>query len=126
MELSIFLAKSIGIILMLTALALFNKKNIQLLFNIYKNPEAVFLTGIVDLSLGVMLVLAHNIWVSDFRVAITIIGWILVLRGVGRIFFPTRVTSYLEKFKKMQGAFPVFLLVTFLIAAYLAYMGFMS
>lgn len=125
MELSIFLSKVIGLTLMLIAASmLVNRKNIELLFKLYSHAEAVFITGMLETVLGIVFVLAHNIWTYDFRVVITFIGWMLLLRGLGRIFFPTRVTDYLEKFKKMQGIFTPLLIFVFLIGAYLTYMGF--
>lgn len=125
MELSIFLAKVIGLLLMLVAVTLLvNRKNVDLLFDIYRHPAAVLLTGILDTVLGIVFVLGHNVWTLDFRGIITVIGWILLVRGVGRILFPSRVTHMLEKFKKMQSVVAPLLIFVFLIGAYLAYIGF--
>jgi hypothetical protein len=55
---------------------------------------------------------------------LTLIGWILLLRGTGRTFFPARVPSLLEKFRNARSAFVPLLAVVFLIGAYLAYSGF--
>ncbi len=125
MEISLFLAKVIGLLLMLVACSLLiNRKNIDLLFNIYKHPEAVFLTGILETVLGIVFVLNHNVWTLDFRGIITAVGWILLVRGAGRILFPSRVTNMLEKFKKLQSILVPLLFFVFLVGAYLAYMGF--
>jgi hypothetical protein len=125
MELSLLLAKIIGLILMLVAVALLiNKKNVDLLFSLYKHPEAVFVTGILETVLGVVFILNHNIWTLDFRGIITIVGWILLVRGIGRVLFPSRVTRMLKKFKKMQSVIAPLLIFVFLIGTYLAYMGF--
>jgi hypothetical protein len=125
MELSLLLAKVIGLILMLVAVALLiNRKNVNLLFSIYRHPEAVFLTGFLETVLGIVFILSHNVWTMDFRGIITVVGWILLVRGVGRILFPSRVTGMLKKFKKMQSVVAPLLIFVFLIGAYLAYMGF--
>lgn len=101
MEQSVFLAKTIGLLLMLVAGALLvNRKSVDLLFNIYSHPEAVFLTGILETVLGIVFILGHNVWTLDFRVIITFIGWILLMRGVGRIFYTSRIPHILEKFQK--------------------------
>lgn len=125
MELSLFLAKVIGLTLIFISVSLLiNRKNIDLLFSLYKNPEAVFVTGILETVLGIVFVLSHNIWIVDFRGIITIVGWLLLFRGLGRIFYPLRVAGMLEKFKKMKSIFMPLLIVVFLIGTYLAYMGF--
>lgn len=127
MELSILLAKILGLTLMFVAVALLtNKKNIALLFSIYKHAAAVFLTGVLETVMGLSLVFIHNIWTFDFRGVITFIGWMLLARGIGRIFFPYQTTRWLEKFKKMKSVMTVLLVFVFLVGAYLAYMGFTS
>ena len=125
MELSVFLAKAIGVGLMLIAASmLVNRKNIELLFEAYRNPSAVYITGIVETFLGIMLVIAHNVWTSDFRLIITLIGWMLLLRGVGRTFASSRIPRMLERFRVMESIFAPLLVAIFLIGAYLAYAGF--
>lgn len=127
MELSILLAKIIGLILMLVASALLiNRKNVDLLFGLYKHSEAVFITGILETVLGIVFILSHNVWTLDFRGIITAVGWILLVRGVGRTLFPSRVTRMLSKFKKMRSLMTPLLIFVFLIGAYLAYVGFTS
>jgi hypothetical protein len=110
---------------MLVALSLvLNRGNLDLLFDTYRSSAAVFITGVVELFLGMAMVVGHNVWALDFRVVLTLIGWVLLLRGVGRTFFPSRVPSMLARFRKAQGAFVPLLAVVFLIGAYLAYSGF--
>ncbi len=125
MELSLFLAKVIGLFLVLAAATLLvNRKNVDLLFNLYSRPAAVYLTGFLETVLGIVLILVNNVWVLDFRIIITLIGWILLVRGIGRILFPSRVIHMLKKFKKMQSIITPLLIFVFLVGAYLAYMGF--
>lgn len=125
MDLSLFLAKIIGLFLCIVAGALlFNRKSIVLLFSLYQHPEAVLITGFLDTFIGLALVLTHNIWIMNFQVIITLVGWILLVRGIGRILFPKSVVGMLEKYKKMQSLITVLLVIVFGIGAYLAYMGF--
>ena len=125
MELSLFLAKAIGVGLMLIAASmLVNRKNIDLLFEAYRSPSAVYITGIVETFLGVMMVIAHNLWIADFRLIITLIGWMLLLRGGGRTFSPSRIPRMLEKFRALRSAFMPLLVVVFFVGAYLACAGF--
>lgn len=125
MEQSLLLAKVIGLTLIFTSSALLiNKKNIDLLFSLYGQTTAIFITGFLETVLGILLVLKHNVWTLDFRVIITIIGWILLVRGVGRIFFPDKSMQMVSKFKKNKTIFTPLLLFVFLIGAYLTYKGF--
>ena len=125
MELSIFLAKVIGLGLVLISLSLLlNKKNVDLLFDLYMHAAAVYLTGIFETFLGLAFVFSHNVWTPDFRVIITLIGWILLLRGVGRSLFPTRIPIILEKFRHLRSIITPLSVFILLIGVYLAYSGF--
>ncbi len=66
-------------------------------YKIWKDVHAtvVYLNGLVLLTCGLIVVRLHNIWVADWTVLITILGWLLVLMGLGRMFFPTN--KQLEK-----------------------------
>lgn len=123
---SLFLAKLIGlVIIIISGAMLFNKRDVNLLFGIYKHPEAVFLTGFLEVGLGLSIVLTHNIWVMDFPVVITVIGWMLLIRGVGRTFAPEKVAQALESFKKMgPNVFTGLMFIVLVFGVYLTYMGF--
>jgi hypothetical protein len=125
MEISLLLAQVIGVFLMLTSLSmLVDRRNINLLFEAYRNPAVVYITGIFETMLGLVLILKHNTWAADFRVVITLVGWLLLARGLGRTFFPTRTPRALERFRTMQAIFVPLLLFIFLLGGYLAYRGF--
>ena len=127
MELSFFLAKVIGLLLMLVAASLLiNRKNVDLLFDVYEHAAAIYITGTLETLLGIVFALSHNVWTPDFRLIITIIGWSLLVRGVGRIFFPSHVASILKKFRAARSIFTPLLAIVFLIGAYLTYNGFMA
>ena len=42
----------------------------------------IFITGVLALVAGLAIVNAHNLWVRDWRVIVTILGWLFVLRGI--------------------------------------------
>lgn len=112
---------------MLVSLSLaLNRSNIELLFETYKSSAAVLVTGVVELVLGTAMVVGHNVWAFDFRVVITLIGWVLLARGVGRTLFPSRTVSMLASLRKMQPTLVLPLIVAFLVGAYLSYSGFVS
>ena len=52
-------------------------------------PQVVYLNGTVLLVAGVAIVQAHNRWMQDWRVLVTLIGWALVIGGLYRMFAPT-------------------------------------
>jgi hypothetical protein len=55
------------------------------------SPALICLGGILILVAGVAIVNAHNVWEGDWRVIITILGWLAIIRGVVSLIFPTKV-----------------------------------
>src|SRR5436309_2526718 len=90
MQASIFLAKLLGPVLVLVGVgALLNRRSMpELVQEFLVRPGLFFLTGIIDVSVGLAIVLTHNVWAADWRVLITIIGWMMVIRGAVRLLIP--------------------------------------
>ncbi len=121
MELSIFLAKVLGLYLVIVPLAvLVNRKRLPRLVEEFStNIGLNILASIFALVLGLLLVVSHNIWTADWRVIITILGWLTLAKGVVRLFF-------LEQVQKLSriSLKPWFLVLFVLVGLYLSYIGF--
>lgn len=126
METSIYLAKVIGLISTITAISVIINYKRSLVFDegAGKSPLFIYVSGFVFLILGTLLVVSHSVWVSDWRLAITIIGWALLFKGVLRILFPDTVSHLIEK-KIKNRAFIMGEVIVFLVGIYLLYYGFM-
>jgi len=100
MENSIFLAKVLGLYLTIFGLlVLLRRAQVQaIVAEFLDNPPAVFLGGIIGLILGIILVVSHNIWVADWRVLITILSWIILVKGTYYLFFPKVPTQVAKIF----------------------------
>jgi hypothetical protein len=48
----------------------------------------IFIAGIMAMLAGLAIVNFHNLWVSDWRVVITIFGWLALIGGFIRIALP--------------------------------------
>lgn len=72
-------------------------------------------TGYITFLLGLITVVLHNIWVADLRVAVTILGWMTLLKGIEKIALPGRVNKKAQMFKKLQvfWGFVIFLIGAF-------------
>ncbi len=79
----------------------------------------IFLAGVLLLIAGVAIVQAHNLWTDDWRVIITLLGWLGVLGGVGRIFFPDFAKPIVDYIKSDNPAVIVTAVLYFAFGAYL-------
>ncbi len=93
METSIFLAKLLGpMMLIMGTFVVLNPDRIRRIGREFLESEAMlFLSGVLTLPVGLSIVITHNVWAADWRVIITLIGWIAVLAGIARIMLPSLI-----------------------------------
>ena len=93
MQRSIYLAKLIGPVMAAIGIGmLLNSAVFRILAEQFLSSYAlIFLAGLITLFAGIALVLAHNVWTPDWRVIITILGWLSVIGGALRIIAPNLV-----------------------------------
>ena len=92
MTTSIFLAKLIGPFALALGLALVVQGRAFRAFanEFLASPALIFLSGLITLPAGLAIVLTHNVWTADWRVVITIVGWLAVVTGAIRMICRSR------------------------------------
>ncbi len=124
MELSNFLANIWGFSFIIVALSLLiYQKNIKRLFELLENETNLFLHGVCSSIVGIAMILTHNLWVSDWRVIITLLGWVALARGIMLLFMPEMITNHLRKMENNRWI-PVALVVAVIVGCVLIYFGF--
>src|SRR5664279_696221 len=90
MSTSLFLARLIGPVMLVIGLAVFaNQRGFRDMAEEFMASRALmFLSGIIILPAGLAIVLTHNVWTADWRVLITIFGWLNVVGGAIRLIGP--------------------------------------
>ncbi len=102
MEISIYLARFWGSLFMILGLGSVLVKLLGRVIKYTEDKTITVSTGYITFLLGLITVTLHNIWVADWRVAITILGWLTLLKGIEKIAFPDRVNKIAQKFKGQQ------------------------
>lgn len=95
METSLFLAQIIGPTLAVigAGIVLNPGQFREVAQDIMRNPGLVFVIGHIALPAGIATVLVHNLWVADWPVIITILGWLGIIGGAIRILVPRRASA---------------------------------
>ena len=62
----------------------------------------VISTGYITLIMGLVTVILHNLWVADWRIVLTVLGWSTVIKGIMKIGFPEQIHKQAQSFKKKQ------------------------
>jgi hypothetical protein len=126
MDISTFLAKVMGLYLVIMAfVVMINKKTLFKAVKEYtQNSALLLLGGAFALILGLLVVVSHNLWVADWRVIVTIFGWLTLIKGF------TLVMNYYNKVVKWSLKmftsrwFALYMLAMFGFGSYLIYVGF--
>lgn len=123
METSIFLAKFWGWYLIIFFLVLsFNPKRIRQIFEDLKDQKFVILIAFMAIVIGLLNILFHNTWESDWTIIITLMGWGGLLEGLLLLAFPNLIAKWLEyiHIKLVQ----VLYILMFLVGIFLLNMGY--
>ena len=81
MDTSILLARLIGLLFVVVSIGVFlNQKHYAKMAETFlKNAELYYFSGTIAFVIGTAIITFHNLWVTDWRVVITVIGWLLNL-----------------------------------------------
>ncbi len=127
MDISFFLARVMGITLSILYLGIMiNFKQLQKsVRTLEEQPVILFISGFISLVLGVLVIEVHNVWIANWRVIITIFGWIMLVVGAIRVLIPQVAIklghSLLERNEK---AAYLLIFIMFAFGIYLTVMGF--
>ncbi|UCC85028.1 MAG: hypothetical protein JSW46_08990 [Gemmatimonadota bacterium] len=74
------------------------------------NPQRLMTLGLLLLVMGLALVSAHNLWVADWRVVITVFSWGAAVKGALLLLFPQLgrkfhrwSESFLRRYMRVAG-----------------------
>jgi hypothetical protein len=128
MQTSIFLARLLGPLLLLTGAGIvLNPKSFRTIAGeVVRSVTLVYLFGFMDLAAGLAIVLTHNVWVASWRVLITLIGWLLLIRGAVRIAAPETVMGYAAKVIRNKQVIPAAGAVVGVLGLVLCYFGYVA
>lgn len=112
MEITIFLARFWGSLFMILGAMSVGAKLLGRIIEYTEDKTITIATGYITFLLGLVTVVSHNIWVADWRVAVTILGWTTLLKGIEKIGFPDRINKKAQMFKGGQvfWGFVIFLI----------------
>ena len=117
MELSILVARILALTYIAAGIAaLSGKINFNKIVEDFEKSQGLtFLAGFITLIIGMLLVQYHNIWVKNWTVLITIIGWMSLLKGIMLIAFPRFISSFKGWYKntRIWGIFMIVLVILF-------------
>lgn len=127
MEISLFLAKVLGLYCVIAGVFLFVKPDFwrSVIADFQRIPALVALSGSLSLILGLLIVVSHNFWEWSWVVVITILGWITLIRGLLALFLPEKIQAFANSIKESH-TLNYFGIVSIVVGIFLLYHGYFA
>lgn len=122
MGLSVFIAKIFALIYVASGIAVLigNLDLNKIVSNLKESTALTFIAGCVGIIVGTALVQYHNLWVSHWRIIITIIGWIMLIGGVITVITPNLLFR-MKGFTRYGKPWGVFMILFGLLMGYFGF-----
>lgn len=126
MTTSLLLAQVIGLYLLLEGLVILTQKKfiINVVTDMSKHKALMSVTAAMVTILGLLIILNHNVWEMSWQVIPTIIGWVLLIKGVLLFLTPKLMLARARKFAHNRNLAVLVGVAALIIGAYLVYIGF--
>ena len=109
MEVSILISKIFGTIYLALGIGLLVSKDYykKMFDKLFDNSPVIYLIGFILVILGWLMLYNHNTFNSDWTDIITVMGWLVLFKGILLLVFPT----YIYSFRPLLGSKFIIVLV---------------
>lgn len=111
MDISIFFAQLWGAYSVIFGLLFIITGQLGKTIEMTDDKAFVISTGYITLLMGLVTVILHNVWVWDWPVVITVLGWSTLIKGIMKIGFPEQIHKQAQRFKKKQMFSAAFMII---------------
>ena len=126
MDRSLFLAKLMGPTFVVIALGmLINLGTYESMIAEALHTGILFyLSGLLSLLAGLAIVNLHNMWCADWRVIVTVFGWLMTIGGIIRIVLPQVAIAIGSTIYGGRAATIVVAVIVGILGAFLSFKGY--
>lgn len=124
--LTLYLAKLLGLYFLIIGVSIiFRTSHYQKSMKELSKSEALMMIiSVMPIVIGLSIILGHNVWSNGWGIFITVLGWIIFIVGLVRLFLYKQVMHLISK-KAEHKAFLITLgVILALVGASLTYFGF--
>jgi hypothetical protein len=103
MELNMNIANTLAVLMgsavVIVGITLFNKSYFNAVMTDLANSKGLlWITGFITFVMGTVIVALYNVWSADWRVLVTLLGWLTVIKGTFIMLFPSSMTLFYRRF----------------------------
>ncbi len=127
LPLTIFLAKFIGLycIILTTTMMMHKQRAVATINALIRNAPLLMFVEMLGLAGGLAMVVGHKIWTGGaLPVVVTLVGWLMVIRGVVLLALPQDTLIKFFDAIRYEDRFYVFMGAGLVLGLYLTFAGF--
>ena len=96
MDKAMWLAAVFGPLLTIMGLwmLLYSENLIKVMTSIKNTPGCFFMMGMINMLIGLVIVNMYNVWMWHPAVLVSLLGWVLLIRGILILYIPQLIIKY--------------------------------
>jgi hypothetical protein len=95
---------------------------------LYKNLEehglVLLISAIAGIAVGLAIVLSHNAWNTTPEILVSLLGWIILIKGVVLAVFPKTIEGLAASLARIKGLFTIAAAIYLVLGGYLTYVAY--
>ena len=84
----------------------------------------VYFSGVLALAAGLAMLNTYRAWTADWRVIVTVLGWLMLIAGVVRIVVPWVTVSLATALYSGSAAIAIVGVIVLIVGGYLSFQGY--
>jgi hypothetical protein len=121
-----YLSRLLGLFLLVTAVSEWTQPGLLTVVApaMVDQPALLWVSGVLTFAAGLAIVLGHNVWGDPAAVVVSLLGWMMTIKGAGLMLIPSAGWAALLGAMHYPSHFGVYTIIPAMAGAYLTYAGF--
>ena len=126
MQPAVFIARLLGPFFVVIGLGIVLNEQLYtgMITEAVHSPTLIYFSGLFSLIPGLAILNVHRTWTADWRVIVTIMGWLLVFGGCVRIVLPQLTIKTATTIYSGSTALVVVAVIALALGAFLSFQGY--
>jgi len=126
MEPAVVIARLIGPVFVVIGISILANEPIYeaIVIESVHSPTLIYFSGLMALPIGIAMLNAYRAWTADWRVIVTVLGWLFVLGGILRILLPHTTAVLGTTIYSGSAALPIAAVIVLVLGGFLSFQGY--
>ena len=128
MDITLFLAQALGVYMTVIGISIlmYPKRTSKAIHEMVSDHFVPYFGGAMALVLGLLIVLTHNVWNDLTTSAISLLGWVALVKGMLLFLLPHDSFAELAEKFNSRHALTTWGVIALVVGVYLLYSGFIA